>query len=950
MIIHANVQSIHNKYLEIEHVICDENCDVVCLTETWAKDCHIEAMNFDNYELATYYNRQIFEHGGTAIFVKNNLEYKVRKDLNKLSFEMNCELAAIELRGSKIVIVSVYRPDKDMNLFFDILTRLLHNICREGKQLVIAGDFNINVLKPDKKTKKLCEILLNFKCYWLLNSATRTSGSSSTCLDNFIVNFDQCKGYVLDTKLSDHNVIKLVIENSGNEIPKLDSLYKRIMSKNNCNYFHYLLRIEYNALKSQIINCNDPNEQMSILLEAIKHYYNVAFPKVKCQTRKHYKKWTTKGIETSKNNLAKLEILQDYQPNEQRKIRIKKYKNVLRKAMQSAKKMQYAFRIKSSSNKIKETWKIVGEQVRKRNNQGSKSSINCVKNSANAYVKDAKVMADVFNDFFRNIAHRLTSNVNINATECMHYLGNIVKPQVCIKFEPIDFKELRNIIIHIKSKLTNDIYDMNTKTIRELMLQNNYLMELLLSVINGCIKNGIFPNVLKIGKVIPLYKKGETCDLSNYRPICILPTLSKVLETVIKNRIVKYFEQNDFFSAAQFGFRRSRSTEMAIRKVVYFILNALDESKKCASIYCDLSKAFDCLRHDILLFKLKYYGFDDVEYNMMQSYLDNRSQVVTVNNINSERGKVDIGVPQGSILGPVLFLIYINDLAKCLPEWTFVNLFADDTHVGMKDKSKSTLENKLTMTMSILKKWFEANGIILNADKSIIMHYQTRKGVEPNVLVKDNVFLGYTIDHTISHLGHIDKLCKKLSSANYALFKLKPLIDKKALITVYYAYVHSLINYAVTVWGNAADINRVLVCQKRSIRVINGLHKRMSAKLHFKQNKIMTVISLYIYNSLLEIHTDKNNLDRNKDTHNYNLRNNEKLRQPKTRLAKVQKQGIYNKIMMYNKLPNSVTKLNMPNFKRKLKYFFVLNPFYSLNEFMSLRLTESSFIYNDYNE
>ncbi|CAG5038196.1 unnamed protein product [Parnassius apollo] len=309
--INVKVKSINNKYLELKLLTENTTCDVLCLTETWTNELKLGVMTIEGFILVSYYNRMLFEHGGTAIFVRHSLEYKIRHDIVKLSIEMNCELAAIEVKSSKLVIICVYRPDYDYLIFEDIMTKVIEKIGRENKRIVIAGDFNLNLLKPNNKVSKFLKLLSELKCKFVLNEPTRTKGKSSTCIDNFILNddddFQYHRGKVLDVKLSDHNVIELKYKlNSKYPKPKEKTeVRSRIISQENIKYFHYLFCKDFECVRKDVNLKLDANEKMNILIDYIQYCYYTAFPLKTIKPIKNKNKLTTKGILISRNNLQK---------------------------------------------------------------------------------------------------------------------------------------------------------------------------------------------------------------------------------------------------------------------------------------------------------------------------------------------------------------------------------------------------------------------------------------------------------------------------------------------------------------------------------------------------------------------------------------------------------------------------------------------------------------------
>lgn len=435
---------------------------VLCLTETWANDSQVNSMVIEDYLLASYYNRKIFKHGGVAIYVKENLRFKERKDIVRLAFEMNCEVAAVELKSPNMVIVCLYRPEHDFYVFKDTLTKTLSKITREGKKMIVAGDFNLDMLKSNNKVKQFKEMLLNYNCKYLIREPTRTKGQSATCIDNFIINFDEqyCNTRFLDTKLSDHNVTTLKV---SCDIPKnkftcdRSSVLVRNMSKSNYEYFHYLLTSDRDLLELIVLN-PDPNNKMKLLIETIKHYFNIAFPerRVFKSGGKSIVKWQTKGIKISKQNLEKLEILQGFVPCSQREALIKTYKKLLRRVMIRAKKHSLSERMGKSKNKVKESWKIVKEQTNQSKNV-TQNNIKQVIDADGKILTNNEEIANTFNTYFTSVANRTAGHLICNKHKCKMFLNSVKRPDTSIKFVPIDTNQLIKTIKKLKDKRSKDL-------------------------------------------------------------------------------------------------------------------------------------------------------------------------------------------------------------------------------------------------------------------------------------------------------------------------------------------------------------------------------------------------------------------------------------------------------------------------------------------------------------
>ena len=497
---------------------------------------------------------------------------------------------------------------------------------------------------------------------------------------------------------------------------------------------------------------------------------------------------------------------------------------------------------------MKNTWKTINETLGK-NKKDSKLPTYVQHN--NTTLSNPTEIANVFNDFFVNIGTNLSSTINTNDDNFtfQQYLQT-PSTSTCI-LNNICERDVLKLIHELDNKSSSGNDCISNKMLKYI---KNEISRAVTLIINQMLNSGIFPDRLKISKIIPVYKKGNANLLNNYRPISLLPTISNIFERVIYNQLYNYFNDNQLLSEQQYGFRAQHSTELAALKLVDYIKHAIDQKRTPVNIYIDLSKAFDTLNFDILLYKLAYYGVTGTAHKLIESYLTNRIQYVKYDTHQSTLKQIKTGVPQGSILGPLLFSIYINDLVTVNSQFKFL-MYADDTTIyfDIEDFNNNEIENQINNELNKMNIWLKQNRLSLNAEKTKCMIFHTRqRHIEPRQFsidgkeienVKFFKFLGIIFDEHLTWKSHTKMVTNKLSKLVGIIYRLKHVYPQQALLLLYNSIFISHINYGLLLWGT--QLKEVFNLQKKVVRIITCSDYIAHSEPLFKLLGLLKVQDLY---------------------------------------------------------------------------------------------------------
>ena len=467
-------------------------------------------------------------------------------------------------------------------------------------------------------------------------------------------------------------------------------------------------------------------------------------------------------------------------------------------------------------------------------------------------ISDLNQIAEEFNNHFANVGKSLANSLkDSNTNDESIYLKHPCPTSIFLQpTTPLEIMVLINSLKLNKAKSHDDIDPYFLKIAAP-------ILAFPLSVfLNHCLTFGTFPNRLKLAKVVPVFKKGLTDQLSNYRPISLLPSLSKLFERIIHSRLLSFFEYNNTIVTTQYGFRHNRSTIHPILDLITSCFDNINNKKYSTLLFLDIKKAFDSVSHKKLIRKLEHYGIRGVANDLIKSYLEKRKQFVSIANFNSSDLVIEYGVPQGSILGPLLFLIYINDLPSCLQ--SLPRFFADDTALLITGKTLKDIQFQANLELSNVLQWMNANSLILNAAKSeaLVVSPYVRKSEPPVTfeIGKDFFqssisakYLGVTIDNHLSFNQHITLLENKIARSVGVISKLRFYLPQSSLVILYFSLVHTHLLYALPVWASTYNtyLSKLKRLQNKAVRIISRTSIKDRITPNYHRLEILKLDDLY---------------------------------------------------------------------------------------------------------
>lgn len=858
---YANCQSLLKNLDNIKYCVSCMRPLVMCFTETHITD----EINDHEIEIAGYKLLTCKSHsrhtGGVAIYVDINNPVM---DIQSKVLALNVWILTIKLNvhhSTFIIGVLYHSPSGSHADFLNYFEELMEDIIATNSKIIILGDFNIDLLTESTYSNKINNLISSLGLRQLINVPTRVTVDSSTLIDYLITNVNNVKYTVCDgLKVADHHsvLVSLNLKDKQNKIVR-NVIKTRKRSFKNFDTLQFQLAL---------IDTNWDNNSVDVDILASCLNYTVIDVLNEHAPFKEYRIFNNFKLNVWFSNEVIAKIIERdklYKEAKNNNVielweRYKLKRNEVTSLIRQETKNYFEIQIDQNKHDGKAMWKVLKGIVNGKKNFNNKSIT-----FESIVLTDNNEIANAFNKFFINSLDNIVDS--IVPLHDMNYVLNFMAETKTKfhKFEKIDLQGLSSIIGDIK-KDTCDKDGITLKIIREAfeVIGNRFV-----DVINVSFQTGIFPNIWKLSTIIPIEKINNTSICSEFRPVNSLPIPEKLLELVAKNQLMKFIQKNDIIISEQSGFRKNHSCETSLQYVLNEWKMDISNNLIIGVVFLDFKRAFETVNRDLLILKLKKYGVEGTVLQWLTSYLENREQIVKFNDFYSEKMTIKHGIPQGSVLAPILFLLYINDISNYCKRCK-LKLFADDTMLYVTGKVED-IESKLNEDLKNIYEWTCDNNLKLNLNKTKFMIVASKHNLKQlklnkiklNITINDFIieevtkfkYLGVIIDSELNFNAHCEYIKNKMAKKIGLLFRLSNKISMFAKLTIYKSMISPHIDYCGTtlIFLNKQQILTLQKVQNRGMRAILGCGRYAPINTMLSVLNLMNIEQRIIYNTLIFI-------------------------------------------------------------------------------------------------
>ena len=949
--LHINVRSLIPKLHEVERIAKTTRAACICISETWldisVPDSEIAIHNY--YIQRRDRNRH---GGGVCIYVRKDLSFNIRNDLDHT--ELEAKWIELFLPKSKPILVGViYRPPSQQNFY-----TILDVVCSSSSDFLqyetfLLGDFNTDVSCPRTIPLVQCfnSFINMFNFTKVINEPTRICSTSSTTIDLILVS--DChkisQSGVIHTAFSDHCMVYCTRKVTKSFIGSHNNIILRSLKNYNKDDFQAkLLSVDWNS----VILSDNVNDAWFSFKKLFLSAIDSIAPLKQIRIKQRSNPWMNANILQAINDRDKAFHKYTHVKSEENFNSFQMFRNKVQNLVYSAKKDYFTNSIEQNKNDSKSLWKTLKSLglPSKKGSDNSSSNI-CLKIDGNICF-DKKLIADTFNNFYTTVACKLVEKL----PKCVQMYGCSFVNQFYAEkgvfpnsysFSLISESKVLKYLTSLSAHKATGLDGIPSHFIKD---GSSIIAGPLTHIINLSLIQGIVPDDLKSARVVPLYKKNDKLSVGNYRPVSILNIVSKIFERVVYDQVETYFKDRDLLYKFQSGFRGGFSTDTCLIHLTDYIRNENDKGNFVGMLLLDLQKAFDTVDHSILLMKLKAAGLGNDILRWFSSYLCDRQQLVDVSGTFSSTAQVTCGVPQGSILGPLLFIIYVNDMSAVVKNKLL--LYADDSAILVSDKCFSNVEQVLIAELQSVSQWLVDNKLSLHLGKteSIVFGSKQKLRSKSSLNISCNgteiestksvKYLGVTLDQHLSFSSMADSVLKKANARLKFLYRKKEFLTHETKKLLVMSLIQCHFDYGCSIWYNSltqAFKNKLQTTQNKILRFVLNLDSRTHIGFdHFRYLNWLPVEKRVQHLMLCHMFKVRNNeapgymndyFVAQDSVHEYNtrLQNKGGYCLPKVK-GSGSKSFSFLGSKLWNNLPSNITRLeNIKHFKVATKSYLMTN-------------------------